>query len=98
MQPVDGLMRRIALLLLLFAIALPAFAANPISVEALEQLLAAAPTQDDARVARKLSNLELTQRLNSVKKRVSSAAGEGSMAIAFIHQYLALQSEGSASV
>ncbi len=67
MQPVDGLMRRIALLLLLFAIALPAFAANPISVEELERLLAAAPTQEDAHVGRKLSNLELTQRLNSVK-------------------------------
>jgi hypothetical protein len=67
MQPGDGLMRRIAPLLLLFAIALPGFAANPISVEELEQLLAAAPTQGDAHVARKLSNLELTQRLNSVK-------------------------------
>jgi thioredoxin reductase (NADPH) len=31
-------------------------------------------------------------------KRVSSAVGEGSMAIAFIHQYLALQSEASATV
>jgi thioredoxin reductase (NADPH) len=31
-------------------------------------------------------------------KRVSSAVGEGSMAIAFIHQYLALQSEGPATV
>ena len=31
-------------------------------------------------------------------KRVSSAVGEGSMAIAFIHQYLALQSEGPTTV
>jgi hypothetical protein len=60
-------MRRIAFLLLLFAIALPGFAANPISVAKLEQLLADAPTQSDAHVAGKLSNLELTQRLNSVE-------------------------------
>jgi hypothetical protein len=59
-------MRRIAPLLL-FAIALPAFAASPISVAELEQLLAAAPAQGDAHLARKLSNLELTQRLSSVK-------------------------------
>jgi hypothetical protein len=37
MQPGDTLMRGIALLLLLFAIALPGFAANPISVAELEQ-------------------------------------------------------------
>ena len=67
MRPADSLRRRIAPLLLLFAIALPGFAANPISVAELEQLLAAAPTQGDAHVARKLSGLELTQRLNSVK-------------------------------
>jgi hypothetical protein len=60
-------MRRIAPLLLLFAIALPGSAANPISVAELEECLTTAPTQGDAHVARKLSNLELTQRLNSVK-------------------------------
>ncbi len=60
-------MRRIAPLLLLSAIALPGFAAKPISVAELEQLLASAPTQGDAHLARKLSSLELTQRLNSVK-------------------------------
>jgi hypothetical protein len=66
-QPGDKVLRRIAFLLLLFAIALPGFAGNPISVAQLEQLLAAAPTQSDAHVAGKLSNLKLTQRLNSVK-------------------------------
>jgi hypothetical protein len=60
-------MRRIAPLLLLLAIALPGLAAKPISVAELEQLLAAAPTRGDTHVARTLSNLELTQRLNSVK-------------------------------
>ena len=60
-------MRRIALLLLLLAVALPGLAAKPISVEELEQLLAAAPSQGDAHVARKLSHLELTERLNAIK-------------------------------
>jgi hypothetical protein len=60
-------MGRVASLLLLLAIALPGFAANPISVAELEQFLAAAPTQSDTHVAGKLSNLQVTQRLNSVK-------------------------------
>jgi hypothetical protein len=60
-------MRRIAPLLLLFTIALPGLAANPISVEELEHLLTAASSQGDDHVARRLSHLELNQRLNSVK-------------------------------
>jgi hypothetical protein len=67
MQLTLGLMRKVALLLCVFAIGLPAFAANPISVEKLEQWLAAAPAKRDAQAARTLSNLQLTQRLNSVK-------------------------------
>jgi hypothetical protein len=63
----DGLIPKIVLLLLSFAIGPPAFAANPISVEDLEHLLANAPDQPDAQLARRLSNLELSQRLNSVK-------------------------------
>ena len=67
MQLTGGLIRKVALLLWLFGIGLPVFAANPISVEELEKLLAAAPDKRDAQVAKKLSDLELTQRLNSVK-------------------------------
>jgi hypothetical protein len=67
MQLKGGLIRQIALLFWLFGIGLPAFAATPISVEKLEQWLAAAPGKSDAQIARRLSNLELMQRLNSVK-------------------------------
>ena len=67
MQLRAGLIRTIALLPLLFGAGLPSPAANPISVQELERRLADAPGQRDAQVARRLSNLELTQRLNSIK-------------------------------
>jgi len=60
-------MRKIALLLLLAGIALPTFAANRLTVEQLEQLLAAAHGRRDVEIARQLSNLELTERLSSAK-------------------------------
>jgi hypothetical protein len=62
-----GLTRKAALLLLFFGIGLQASAATPTSVEELERLLAASPAQHDTQLARKLSDLELTQRLNSLK-------------------------------
>ncbi len=62
-----GLTRKAGLLLLLFGTGLHGFAANPISVDELERLLATASAQHDAQLARKLSTLELTQRLNSIK-------------------------------
>jgi hypothetical protein len=67
MRLTGGLIRKVALLLWLFGIGLPAFAATPISVEKLEQWLSAAPGKSDAQIARRLSNLELTQRLNPIK-------------------------------
>lgn len=67
MQLTGGLLRKVALLLWLFGIGLPGFAATPISVEKLEQWLTAAADKRDAQIARRLSNLELTQRLSSDK-------------------------------
>ncbi len=57
-------MRKLALLLLLAGIALPAFAAKGITVEQLEQVLAAKHGKPDAKVAQQLSGLELTERLS----------------------------------
>ena len=58
-----GLTRNAAPLLLLFASCMPALAATPVTVDQLEQLLA----QPDAQLAKKLYNVELTQRLNSAR-------------------------------
>jgi VWFA-related protein len=60
-------MRKLALLLLLAEIALPAFAAKGTTVEQLEQVLAAAHGKPDAKVAEQLSGLELTERLSMAK-------------------------------
>jgi VWFA-related protein len=60
-------MRKLAILLLLVGIALPAFAAKGITVEQLEQVLAAAHGKPDAKVAEQLSGLELTERLSAAK-------------------------------
>jgi VWFA-related protein len=60
-------MRKLALLLLLAGTALPTFAANRLTVEQLEQLLAAAHGRRDVEIARQLSNLELTERLSTAK-------------------------------
>jgi hypothetical protein len=57
-------MRRLALLLLIAGIALSAVAAKRVTVEQLEQVLAASHGRPDAKVAQQLSNLELTERLN----------------------------------
>ena len=57
-------MRRLPILLLSLAgIAVPAVAARNITVEQLEQVLAAAHGKADAKVAQQLSGLELTERL-----------------------------------
>ncbi|HEX4757851.1 MAG TPA: hypothetical protein VH308_07705 [Terracidiphilus sp.] len=61
-------MRRIILLLVMtLGIATPLIAAKPISVERLEQLLAAAHGQSDGKVAHQLSSLELTERASSLR-------------------------------
>jgi VWFA-related protein len=65
----DFALRKLALLLLLAGIALPAFAATNITVEQLQQVLAAAhgkaDAKADAKLARQLAGLELTERLNA---------------------------------
>ena len=60
-------MRKLVLLLLLAGIALPAVAARNITVEQLEQVLAAAHGKADAKVAQQLSGLELTERLSAAR-------------------------------
>jgi VWFA-related protein len=60
-------MRRFFFLLLLVAAALPAFAVKRVTVEQLEQLLAANKSKPDARLAQQLSDLELTERLSAAK-------------------------------
>jgi VWFA-related protein len=60
-------MRQFLLLLLFGGVALPAFAARQITVEQLEQALTAAHGRPDAEVARQLSDMELTERLNDTK-------------------------------
>ena len=61
-------MRRIILLLVItFGIATPPIVAKSISVEQLEQLLAAAHGQSDGKMAHQLSGLELTERASSLR-------------------------------
>jgi VWFA-related protein len=60
-------MRKLALLLLLAGIALPAVAARNITVQQLQQVLAAAHGKADAKVAQQLSDLQLTERLSAAR-------------------------------
>jgi type II secretory pathway pseudopilin PulG len=65
-------MRKLAILILLAALALPAFAENRdaakrITVAQLEQALAAARGSSDAQVAQQLSGLELIERLSAAR-------------------------------
>jgi hypothetical protein len=60
-------MRRLALLLLVAGIVLPCFASRRVTVERLEQLIAAAQGKTDADVAERLSGLELTERLSDAE-------------------------------
>ena len=62
-----SVMRKLALLLLLTGIAFPAFAARRVTVEQLEQALAAAHGKPDAEVARQLWDLELSERLSAAR-------------------------------
>src|SRR5260370_29991219 len=67
-------MRTLALLLSLTGFMLPAFGAKRVTVDRLEQTLAAAHSLQDAEVARQLSDLELTERLSTAKlKRLETA-------------------------
>jgi hypothetical protein len=60
-------MRRLLLILILSSGALPASAAGPITAEQLESLVAAAHGESDAKVAREIAGLELTERLSSAR-------------------------------
>jgi VWFA-related protein len=73
-------MRKLSLLFFFTCIALPAFAAKHITVEQLEQVLSTVHDRPDADVARQLSDLELIERLSSVKLAhwISGLSGEDS--------------------
>lgn len=60
-------MRKWALCFLLAGLALPALAANRVTVSQLEQVLAAASGKPDADAARQIAGLELTERLSSAR-------------------------------
>ena len=60
-------MQKLGLLLLAAGIALPGFAATRVTVEQLEHVLAAAHGKPDLKVAKQLSDLELSERLSAAK-------------------------------
>jgi hypothetical protein len=60
-------MRRLVLMLLMCGVALPVFASRRVSVERLQQLIAAAQGKTDADAAERLSGLELTERLSDAE-------------------------------
>jgi hypothetical protein len=63
----DRSMRKLALLLFLAIATLPAIAAKRVTVEQLEQAVAAAHGKPDADVAQQLSELQLTERLSEAR-------------------------------
>ena len=60
-------MQKLGLLLLAAGIAVPGFAATRVTVEQLEHVLAAAHGKPDLKVAKQLSDLELSERLSAAK-------------------------------
>jgi hypothetical protein len=60
-------MQKLVLLLLAAAIALPAFAAKRVTVDQLEKVLAGAHGKPDAKVAKQLFDMELSERLSAVR-------------------------------
>jgi hypothetical protein len=60
-------MRKLALLLLLAGTVPPAFSAKSVTLEKVDQLLIHAHGKPDAKVAKQLFNLELTERVNSAR-------------------------------
>jgi len=58
-------MRELALILLIFEMAIPAHAARQIRVEQLEQVLASTRGKADSKVAQLLSGFQLVERLNA---------------------------------
>ena len=76
----DLAMKKWAFCIVLAGIALPAFAANRITVAQLEQVLAGAKVKQDGDLARQLSGVELTERLSlaSLQQMESNLPGEKS--------------------
>jgi VWFA-related protein len=70
-------MRKWVLFFILAGITLPALAANRVTVEQLEQVLATAKAKPDADVARQLSSLQLTERLSTAKLEQLNAGLSG---------------------
>lgn len=70
-------MRKLVSLLLLAGMALPAFGAKRITVEQLEQIVAATSSKSDGKIAQQLSYLELTERLNATRFSRMEAALPG---------------------
>lgn len=60
-------MQKLVLPFMVLGIALPAFAAQRVTVEQLERMLAAVHGKPDVKVANQLTGLELTERLNAAK-------------------------------
>jgi len=60
-------MRKLAIVLLITGLALPACAARRVTVDELEQAVAAAQGKLDGQAARQLGDLELTERLSTVR-------------------------------
>src|ERR1700722_1893063 len=60
-------MRRLALLLFLAATLPPAFAAKPVTLDLVDQLLIYAHGKPDAKVAEQLFELELTERVSPAR-------------------------------
>jgi len=60
-------MRNLTILLFLAGTVPPAFAANPVTVDMVDQLLIDAHGKTDAKVAEQLFDLELTERVSSAR-------------------------------
>jgi len=60
-------MRKLAVLVILVGMALPALAAKRVTVAQFEQALAAVQGKSDAEVAGEISDMELSERLSEVR-------------------------------
>ena len=85
-------MQQLVLLLFIGGMALPALSARRVTVEQLERVLTAAHGKSDAEIARQLSELELTERLNETRLTRLEAELPGSEA----RQALLVLGDGSA--
>ena len=70
-------MRSAALLLLLALLPMPAFAAKRVTVDQLSQVVASSPKEKDSKIAGRLNDLDLTERLSAKKLAAFEAALPG---------------------